>query len=71
MLQSQSEEAQKLLQDFIKKKFPQLNNEEIEKISNQLLELGFFMVRLQLKKHSKTEKSEDEENFNQTTFHPP
>ncbi len=39
------------LQDFIRKKFPQLTNEEIEKISHQLLELGIFLVRRKIQKH--------------------
>ena len=47
-------EAEKLkLQELLRKKFPQLNNEEIEKISQQLIELSFFLVRLQIKKHIK------------------
>lgn len=46
------EEVQKL-KDLLGKKFPKLNNEEIEKISNQFMELGYFLVRLQIKKYLK------------------
>ncbi len=54
----QGEEALKL-QDFVKKKFPELNSEEIEKISIQLTELGNFLVRLHIKK-SDLPKSPDD-----------
>ncbi len=50
MLENQAEELK--LQELLKKKFPQLNTEEIEKISHQLMELGVFLVRLEIKKHS-------------------
>ena len=49
----QREETLKL-QDFIKKKFPELNSEEVEKISIQLMALGTFLVRLQIKRHSES-----------------
>ena len=48
----QEQDVQKL-KDIIRKKFPELNNEEIEKISNQFMELGYFLVRLQIKKYLK------------------
>jgi len=41
------------IQELLKSRFPQLNNEEIEKISNQLYQLGVFLVRLQINKIKK------------------
>ena len=66
----QGEEALKL-QDFIKKKFPELKSEEIEKISNQLMELGTFLVRLRVKKYTEASVSKDEESFSQPIDRPP
>lgn len=53
------------LQDFTKKKFPKLNNEEIEKISQQFMDLGFFWVHLNIKQHSKPPKTDKEEDLEQ------
>ena len=41
------------LKDFIKKKFPKLSNEEIEKRANQFSELGYFLVHLPVAKQTK------------------
>ena len=66
----QGEETLKL-QDFIKKKFPELKSEEIEKISNQLMELGTFLVRLCVKKYKEASAPKDEEGFSQPADKPP
>ena len=66
----QGEEALKL-QDFIKKKFPELKSGEIEKISNQLMELSTFLVRLHVKKYTEESVSKDEESFSQPIDRPP
>jgi len=42
-----SEEIQKI-KDLLKKKKPQLSDEEINKNSNQLYQLGLFLVQLQI-----------------------
>jgi hypothetical protein len=57
MLENESEVLQ--LQELLRKKFSQLNIEEVEKISHQLVELGFFLVRLQIRKHSLSLKLEN------------
>lgn len=44
-----NEEIQRI-KDLLKKKKPQLNDEEIDKISNQLYQLGLILVQLQIKK---------------------
>ena len=49
------------LQEFLRKKNPQLNSEKVEKISNQLMSLAFFLVKL---KTSQSIKPEGKENFN-------
>lgn len=59
------------LQELLKKKFSQLNSEEIEKISNQLMGLGTFLVRLQVKKHTAVPAPKDKEGFSQPTDKPP
>lgn len=69
MLQGE-EEVQKLV-DFVRKKFPQLNSEEVDKISHQLMNLGFFLVRLRIKKYTEASASKDEENFSQPIDRPP
>ena len=66
----QSEETLKL-QDFIRKKFPELNSEEIEKISNQFMELGFFLVRLNIEQHSKAIETQNTESLEQGTRESP
>ena len=50
MLENQAEVLK--LQELLKKKFPELKNEEIEQRANQLMEIGVFLVRLKIKKHS-------------------
>ncbi len=41
------------LQEFFREKNFQLNNEEIEKMSSQLIGLAFFLVHFHVKKNSK------------------
>lgn len=59
------------LQDFIKKKFPGLADEEIEEISHQLMELGVFLVQLQIKKHFNPPKTQAKEVLECATQEPP
>ena len=54
----QGEETLKL-QGFIKKKFPELNSEDLEKISHQLMELGTFLVRLHVQRSGLPKPSDD------------
>ena len=60
MPENESEVLQ--LQELLRKKNSQLNNEEIEKISHQLMELGFFLVRLQIKKYSQPSQPDNRQN---------
>lgn len=41
------------LKDIIRKKFPDLQSEEIEKRANELLEVGLFLVHLNVKSREK------------------
>lgn len=59
------------IQELLKKRFPKLNSEEIEKNANQLVELGTFIVRLQVKKHTAVPASKDGEGFSHPTDKPP
>jgi len=64
----ENEEEIHKLSDLLKKKFPQLNEDEINKISQNLFRLGLFLVELQIEKCSKLK---DLENFEQIKKEPP
>ncbi len=59
------------IQELLKKKFPQKNSEEIEKISLEFMELGFFWVGLQIKQHSKATETHGAEDLGAITENPP
>lgn len=61
MLENESELLE--LQELLRKKFSQLNNEDVEKVSNQLTGLAFFLVRLQIKRHSQPSQLNNAEGF--------
>lgn len=63
-------EVQKL-RDFIGKRGIQLSDNEIEKIAQNLYELGVFLVRLKVKQHSKQAKTPNARDFEQITREPP
>ncbi len=67
----ENEQGIQKLKEFLKKKG--LNGEEIEieKIAQNLYELGLFLVRLKVKQHSKPPKPQDLEGFEQITREPP
>jgi hypothetical protein len=50
------------IQELLKKKFPNLKIEEIEKNSLQLMDLGHFLVRIKVEKHSQSLSSHDQGN---------
>ena len=64
------DEIQKL-KDFLRRKNLGLSEEKIEKNSAQLLELGFFLVRLKVKQHSKATEKPKDEDLEQKTGEPP
>jgi hypothetical protein len=51
------------LKDFLQKKHPHLTEEEIEKYTSNLYELGLFLVRLKIEQHSKKPKFENPNDF--------
>lgn len=67
----ENDEKVQKLKDFLKKKNPQLSNNEVEEISKNLYELGLFLVRLKLKQHSKPPKPDEARGFEQITREPP
>lgn len=48
------------LQDFLRKKNPQLRKEELEKISNQLYNLASFFVKMKIKQHLNQSKTHED-----------
>ena len=68
---TENDEGVQKLKDFLKKKGLQLPNNEIEKISQNLYELGLFLVRLKIKQHPKPPKPQKAESFRQITREPP
>lgn len=44
------------LQDHLRRKFPSLQDEEVEKISKSLYDLGVFLVRHEMKQVEEKEK---------------
>ena len=59
------------LKESLKNKFSQLNNQELEEISQNLYELATFIVRLHIKTHSKQTKPHKEEDYQQGTARAP
>lgn len=51
------------LKEFLKKKGLQGEEVEIERIAQNLYELGLFLVRLKIKEHSKPSKTSNVEGF--------
>ncbi len=67
----ENEEGVEKLKVYLRKKFPQLSDSEIEKIAPNLYELGLFLVRLKVKEHSKQSKPQNAEGFEHITEKPP
>ena len=64
-------EAVTKIKDLLKKESPQLNNDKLENLAQNLYELGLFLVRLKIKQHSIPIKIEVSEEFEQITDEPP
>lgn len=67
----ESAEGVKKIKELLKKKGSQGEEVEIEKIAQNLYELGLFLVRLKVKQHSKPPKPQNLEGFEQITREPP
>ena len=59
------------LQDLLRKKCPPLFDSEIEKVAQNLHELGLFLVRSRIKQHSEKPKQLNIENGVSLTDKPP
>ena len=64
------EDVQKL-KDILRKKFPNLSNEEIEKNTIQLIELAIFLVHQRTGQHPKHTEKPKEEFFKKIVREPP
>lgn len=59
----ENEDGIRKLQDYLKNKKLSLKDSEIESVAQNLYELGLFLVRLQVKKHSKPQNAEDSNSY--------
>ncbi|HIH52513.1 MAG TPA: hypothetical protein HA284_03180 [Nanoarchaeota archaeon] len=67
----ENQEGIQKLKDYLKKKGLKCSEEEIEKIAQNLYELGLFLVRLKVKEHSAQPKPQNTEVFEQIVREPP
>jgi len=63
-------EIQKL-RDLLRKIAPQVSGADLEKIAQNLSELGLLLVRLRLKEHPRPPETQITEEFDQITSKPP
>lgn len=68
---SENEEGIQQLAGFLRKKFPKLNNSEIEKIAPNLYSLGLFLVHLKIARLSKQAKTPNAGSPEHITEKPP
>lgn len=66
----ENEEGIQKLKEFLKKKCVKGEEVEIERIAQNLYELGLFLVRLKIKQHSKPPKPQNLEGFEQVVREP-
>lgn len=59
------------LREFLKEKFPQVDDKEIEEIADNLLGIGFFITRFKRKQHSTHVNPQNEVGFRKIMREPP
>jgi len=67
----EKENINKKIKAFIERQYPQLSESELEKITAQFVEFGYFVVRLYLRERQKPQKLAFREGSDQMTPNSP